>query len=242
MRLHSPESNNTTKSIETCQSDELFSNSFETALSKGIEILDSDGFERIKRMLKKYWDIDIWNITFEELNWGTWVFFKKENQNPPSLWIYNLNNQEIYGTNLVKLWIIQGGKFDGYNWFYKFIVAPRENREEKNDYSLPAEPIACAVNQVEKPLPAPSDKHIDIKKWDSLWKIIQENYDIPDDWEKNRNIANIALRLSKLKENRWVIKDGTIFIGKSLFLPNKISTTRLPKKEQVTFHLKNEAQ
>lgn len=54
MRLHSPESNNTTKSIETCQSDELFSNSFETALSKGIEILDSDGFERIKRMLKKY--------------------------------------------------------------------------------------------------------------------------------------------------------------------------------------------
>lgn len=241
MWLNSPETHNKKWNLEICENNSFFSESFETALAKGIEILDSAGFERIKNMLKKYWDIDLGNITFEELNWGTWVFLKKETQSSTSLWVYNLNNTKAYGTNLVKLWIIQSGEFDGYNWFYKFIVAPRENREEWKNYTLPVEPVPCPITKVEKPLPAPSDKHIDIKKWDTLWKIIQENYDIPDDWEKNRNIANIALRLTKLKENRWVIKDGTIFIGKSLFLPSEISTTRLPKKEQVTFGFKKEA-
>lgn len=238
---------------ETCDKQkEAFQNSLESALKNGIEIIDNDWFERLKTMLEKHKKINLANITFQELNWGNWVFIKKELGNNSSLWVYNMNNPKIYGTNLVKLWIIENSEFDSYNWLYKLIIAPRENREKEVDYSIPQEPAMCenkvekswtsTVPSVEKVPQIQSLKYKEhtIQKWDSLWKLIEANYDLSWSENPNRDIANIALRLGKLKQNKWVIKDWTIFLWKTLFLPNEISTIRIPKEEK-KFKLKSEA-
>lgn len=224
---------------ETCyKQKEAFQDSLENALKKGIEIIDNDWFERLKTMLEKHKKINLANITFQDLNWGTWVFIKKESGNSSSLWVYNLNNPQIYGTNLVKLWIIDNSEFDGYNWLYKLIIAPRENRQIEVDYSIPKEEEYCTTPKVndtintteilwESPLPINQDKKHEIKKWDNLWKIVENYYDVSGSENKNRDIANIILKLNRLAENKWIIQNNdTIFLWKTLHLPHTITTTR----------------
>lgn len=214
--------------------------SLESALEKGIEITDNNQFERLKTMLEKYSKINLWKMTFQDLNWGIWVFIKREQGNPSYLWVYNLNNLKIYGTNLVKLWVIKNSEFDGYNWFYKFIIAPRESRQQDIDYSIPKEEN-CDKPQIDNSTTTPEviwesipseiitpleDKEHTIQKWENLWKIIEKSYNFPDQKTKNRDIANTIAKVLKDPKNKAIDKgDGKIFIGDTLHLPYSLELT-----------------
>lgn len=248
MKENSPNSIYLWSYPEMCDKKEInFKDDLEKALERWIEILDINWFSRFQSMLQKYLNINISKISFAEINDSKWIFIKTASDG--TLEIYELNTPEKYGTNLSQIWIIKNSLFIEHSWMYKaFLWAStlRGTRNKSNSYEIPETPeVACSPDVLDKnPSSMPplvENKTIDIKKWDSLWKIIEENYDIPNDSEKNRNIANVALRLEKLPENKKTIRKGTIFIGKPLFLPNEISTIRLPQKEEVKFSLKKEA-
>lgn len=243
---------------EACKKQkEAFQESLNSALEKWIEIQNEEWFTRFQSMLKENLNIDLSNIWFSNLNNGTGIFIKAEKQDKNQLWIYNLNNPLVYGTNLVKLGVIQGSQFDEYNWFYKFIIAPRETRIKEEDYSLPLNEEKCEVTPNENKekendipvfsvevkdviLPTGEDKKHEIKKWESLWKIVENYYDLSWSENKNRDIANIILKLNRLAENKWVIQNnGAIFIWKTLHLPHTITTTRKWGNEK-DFSVKNQ--
>lgn len=236
------------------QQKEAFQESFESALRRWIEILNEEWFTRLQSMLKENLNIDISNIHFKDLNKWTWVFIKLEDQNTANLWVYNLNNPLVYGTNLVKLWVIENSKFDEYNWIYTFLFVARETRVKDFDYSLPKEEkcddISLETWKKENIIPPTieeteilavwEDRKHEIKKWDNLWKIVESYYDVSSSENKNRDIANIILKLNRLENNKWVIQNnGAIFIWKTLHLPHTITTTRKWGHEK-DFSLKNQ--
>lgn len=243
---------------EACKKQkEAFQESLNSALQKWIEIQNEEWFTRFQSMIKENLNIDLWNIWFSQLNNGTGIFIKAEKEDKNQLWVYNLNNPLVYGTNLVKLGVIQWDKFNEYNWIYKFVIAPRETRVKEENYSLPVQEEKCEVTSHENTqkesntpvftdekkeviLPIAQDKKHEIKKWESLWKIVESYYDVSGSENKHRDIANIILKLNRLPENKWVIQNnGAIFIWKTLHLPHTITTTRKWGDEK-DFSLKNQ--
>lgn len=219
----------------------------ESFLQEGRSIENEAMFRTLVQLFHKHHILSI-STTFSEVNkWEPFIIQKNTQFYPEQ---YPIAIFTLARWRYTRVWVIDNhGKYienESIRHFpeYSFPAFSIDEIKSPQTLNIP-ENISpnLILPQEEKSSESSITTHFrhEIQKWDVLWKIITEKYDLSQSDNKNRDIANIALKLEKLPENRWAIKNGSIFAWKSLFLPSEISTVRLtPEREERKFFLKSE--
>ncbi len=176
---------------------------------------------------------------FNEINAGkSFILIKDNNETYP---ITVLDTHE--DLNIIRLWFISN------NWFFKYSLSWYQRRiermhpwlspttleieDEKSKHQIIPPPI-----QESKPPEKPTEIKHTIKKWEFLWKIISEQYQLDSEKDKNA-IWQIMEIIRKDPRNKKAIKDiDTIFTWEKLYLPKNVKLPQWKWKEDKEIILK----
>lgn len=202
----------------------------EKSLIEGVNINFETEFNSLVKLLKDNDIIDLSKIKYNDLNWGLPVAIKKLNNSNKSLTVFSIYPYHNLWKNwpFGELWTIENWEYKKYGFFNwaayfgeKYYPAQWINTIPQNLWECKAE-----VKPITQEKPTETHTSYKIQKWDSLWKIVKEQYWLGNNTEDNRDIANIIEKLKKDPENKGVIKDDEtwkIFVWDPLNLPKIVN-------------------
>lgn len=212
----------------TCANQQIaFERTLEEKLVNWINIKSQSDYDYFKNLLEKYRIApSLWSTTFNSINWGVWItlkkvgnLFKVYNNPPSSPWDSIAEQGEIKNGDFTKT-----GTF----------ISLFSDDDLRGDNSGVPKDIPECEAPVQKPKPGETletpHAHTEykIQRWDSLWKIIKENYNLTKSDNPDRDIWNIIEKLKKYpknKKSRVIKKDinGTIHFWDTLYLPQMVN-------------------
>lgn len=178
---------------------------------------------------------------FNEINAGKSFILIKDNDETYPITVLDTHED----LNIIRLWFISN------NWFFKYSLSWYQRRIERmhpwlSPTTLEIEPeikhqeIIPPITPPKTPETIQKETHEEyvIKKWDYLWKIISEKYDLKPEKDKNA-IWHIMEIIRKDPRNKKAIKDiDTIFTWEKLYLPKNVKLPQWKWKEDKEIILK----